>query len=101
MHESYGNNVEVYRITAEGLRFANTSSYSKKHLKERRDKFWTAGKKAAVIINAVLLLFAAIAGVYISNKANDDKQENKQLKHTIDSLTSIINLKRETIQKPR
>jgi hypothetical protein len=95
MHEGYGNKVEVYRISSEGLHFANTSSYKEKHIKEQQNKFWNAGKKAVIIINAVLLLFAAIAGVYISNKANEDKEENKQLKRTIDSLTSVIQMKNE------
>lgn len=90
IHESYGSKIEVYRITSKGLHFKETSSYKEKTLKEQQNKFWTLGKKIAIALNGILLLLIAFAGLYISNKANDDKMENKQLERTIDSLNSII-----------
>ena len=87
IHESYGFKIDVHRITNEGLEFFRTSSYKQKFKKELKKKYWSLVEKVSIAINAVLLLIIAIGGLYISKKANEDKEENKQLKRTVDSLT--------------
>ncbi len=90
INESYNIKIVLYRITNEGITFHTTSSYQQRAIRERKKKYWSAVEKISIATNAVLLLLIAIGGLYVSNKANQDKEENKELRHTIDSLENII-----------
>ena len=97
INENYGFKSDVYRITNEGLEFERNSSYKKKSIKDRKKRYWSVVEKVSIAVNAILLLVIAIGSLYISNKANDDKEETKQLRITVDSLTSELNnLRKDT-----
>ena len=90
INESFNLKVDQHRITQEGLNFYKTSSYKQKQKRELKKKYWSLIEKISIAVNAVLLLIIAIGGLYLSNKANTDKEENIALKQRVDSLNLLI-----------
>ena len=87
IHPSYGKTIEVYKITNSGLAFQKNSSYVKKERKEKRQQFWTKGKKVAIAINGILLLIIALWNFQIKMKADNNQTE---MTKEIDSLKAVI-----------
>lgn len=91
----------TYKISLQGLLFLEKSSFNNEIKILKRKNNWTVAKTIAAILNAIIIVVIGALGVYVTNKSNVDKEENKVLHQTIDSLKSgkkiITNNKNDTL----
>jgi hypothetical protein len=90
---------DTYEISFDGLLFLSRKGYRKRNRIEAIKHIWIIAKIIANMLNAVMILVIGALSVYVVNKSNEDKTENKVLKTRVDSLLEASKTKEIIINR--